>query len=223
MNNLFTKRTPIPWDHQSSDVFASWNWRTPHFSATIIAEGLQAKKMYSWKILDKSSGFPKPFDNGVEMSFKEATDVICETIAKAYPQKLGYQQYAGNLAYTFQISDGQKYDFSPAIGETVILVVREDDGSETIFTGLFDIVNYDFSITVGEISRLIPPLRVIDVKREFGMTSYIKSSNPNSAGRSKTNRIVYEEWTKGCTGKPGYRPGTTIHPPTAPYCSKHGV
>lgn len=216
---------PIPWDHKASAIVSSWTWTTPHFSVTIFAEGLQTKKMYNWKVLDLTSGTAVPFDSGVAYSFSEATDNILELIGKSYAPELGYQAYAGALATTFTIYDGKKYDFQPAIGEQVIARVYNAEGLEISLTGLFNIQNYDFTLRSSGQDIIIPPLKVIDILKEFGMSSIIKTQQEEDVapGRTRSGRIVYEEWRKGCTGKPGFKPGTTIHPIGAQYCSIHGV
>jgi hypothetical protein len=221
MNKTFEKQ-PIPWEHKSSAVVSSWTWTTTHFTVSIFAEGLSSRKMYNWKILDKSTGFPRPFDNGMAMSFNEAVEALLEVIGKGYARELGYLAYAGKFATTFQISDGKKYDFAGVIGESVVARVIDAEGSETVVTGLFDIHHYDFIISNGDNAMTVPPLKVIDILREFGMTSLIKTTSEEPT-RSRTGRIVHEEWRKGCTGKPGFRPGTTQHPPNAPYCSIHRI
>lgn len=213
---------PVPWNHKPGSMASSWSWDTPHFMVTIFAEGMSSRPMYNWKISDKTSGFIKTFDTGMDLSFNEAANNVLEIIGKSYPRTLGYQAYAGPLATTFMISDGKKYDFSPAIGEKVIMKVLDTNNREITLSGVFDISNYDFALTQGDGVLLIPPTQVIDILQEFGHSSYIKFGD-NSPSRSGTGRIVHEPWQKGCTGKPGFRPGTTVHPPGAEYCSIHGV
>jgi hypothetical protein len=220
--NKTLEREPIPWEHKSSEKLSTWTWTTDHFVVKMFAEGLSTRKVYNWKILDKSTGFPRPFDNGVNLTFNEAVDTILESIGKSYARELGYLAYAGKYATTFQIADGKKYDFASVIGESVVARVLDKDGNETVITGLFDIQNYDFVVSNGDNSVILPPLKVVDILREFGMTSLIKTTL-NEPTRSRTGRIVHEEWRKGCTGKPGFRPGTTQHSPSAPFCSIHGV
>jgi hypothetical protein len=223
--NKSNQKEPIPWDHQGgTGMSASWTWNTPHFTVTIIGEGLGGKTMYNWKILDLSSGFPRPFDNGIEMSFQTATESLLETVAKSYARELGYYSYAGDLGTTFQLADGKRYNLAKAIGEEVVLEIDSDSLGLEIYTGVFDILNYDFVLTSGETSLIISPRSVKDVKKEMGMTSYVNNKYAVSGPtQSKNRRIVHEEWRRGCTGKPGYHPGTTVHGPGSDYCSMHGV
>lgn len=214
---------PIPWDHKSSAIVSSWTWNTEHFTVTIFEEGLAARKMYNWKITDLSTGSPVIFDHGVAYDFSEAVDGILELIGKSYPAEYGYQAYAGKLATTFEISDGNKYDFRPAIGQSVIAKVYDADNKEITLTGIFNVLHYDFTLQSSGQTIILPPMKVIDILKEFGMSSLIKTTYGDQVARSKSGRIVYEEWQKGCTGKPGFKPGTTIHPPGSLYCSIHGV
>lgn len=214
---------PVPWIHKPSSLASSWTWDTPHFTVTIFAEGMMSKPMYNWKISDKSSGFSKPFENGIELSFAQAVNGVLEVIGKSYPRTLGYQAYAGALATTFTIADGKKYDFGSVIGETVILKALDADNREVTITGIFDIIHYEFAVSYGDSQLMIPPSQVVDVLKEFGRSSLIKYDRNSEPTRTSTGRIVHEEWQKGCTGKPGFRPGTTVHPPDAPYCSIHNI
>lgn len=217
---------PIPWEHLSSPLVSSWTWTTPHFVVTIIVEGVatgDGSRMYSWKVNDLSSGQSVPFDSGVEYSFKEATDAVLELVGKSYSPELGYQAYAGSLASTFTINDGKKYDFIGAQGQAVVVKAYDENNREVSLRGQFQIQNYDFLLkTVGGQTILVPPVKVIDVLQEYGLTSLIRDVVTQSS-RTSSGRIVYEEWTKGCTGKPGYKPGTTIHPPGSLYCTIHNV
>lgn len=223
MNKKYSTE-PIPWVHKPSNLVSSWLWETEHFIVNIFAEGLNTRPIYNWKISDKSSGYARIFETGADMSFNDATSSILEVIGKSYPRVLGYQAYTGALAATFTISTGKKHDFSNIIGETVVVKVLNSDNDEIIITGVFDIQNYDFTITNGDSVLLVPPTRVVDVLKEYGMLSLINvQSESDAATRSKSGRIVHEEWRKGCTGKPGFRPGTTNHPPGTDYCSIHHI
>lgn len=223
MNKKFSTE-PIPWVHKPSNLVSAWSWETEHFVVNIFAEGLNTKAIYNWKISDKSLGYTKMFETGADLSFNDSVNSILEVIGKSYPRILGYQAYAGALASTFVISTGKKHDFSNIIGETVVAKVLNSDNDEIILTGVFDIQNYDFTITNGDSILIVPPNRVVDVLKEYGMLSLINFDPEESKiARSKSGRIVHEEWRKGCTGKPGFRPGTTNHPPGADYCTIHHI
>lgn len=222
MNNRPT-RAPIPWVHKSNPIVSTWVWETPHFILSIFAEGLSAKKMYNWKIVDKSSGIPRAFDSAPAISFPDAVDAAIEVIAKSYARELGYQAYAGELATTFSIANGKSYDFAPVIGESVIMKAYDVDGSETLITGLFDLLNYDFVVyTNGSSGVVVPPNKVIDILKEYGMSSLL-NVHENGIKSSRKRGIIHEEWRKGCTGKAGFHAGTVEHGPNDKYCPIHGV
>ena len=222
MNNSLSRKS-IPWSHHTNPLVSSWIWETPHFILTIFAEGLSSKKMYNWKINDLSQGYSVPFDSAPAESFQASVDAAIEIIAKSYPRELGYQAYAGELATSFIIADGRKLNFASIVGESVILTARTADGEDSIINGLFNIRNYDILIQTGEDTGVIvPPERIVDVKKEFGSMS-ILDSLANNVKSTRNKRIFYQEWTKGCSGRPGFNPGTVEHGPNDPYCSIHNI
>lgn len=222
MNRSVTK-VPIPWVHNSSPLVTSWVWETSHFILTIFAEGLNTKKMYNWKINDKSKGFPIPFDSAPAESFQSAVDTAIEIIAKSYSREYGYQAYAGELATTFTIANGAKLNFAPIVGIMVIVIAKNAAGEETSTTGIFTIQNYDFVIqTTENTGVIIPPERVINISEEYGSMNILESLQ-NSVKTSRNKRIFYQEWVKGCTGRPGFNANTTEHAPNDPFCSIHNI
>jgi len=221
--NKMAKREHIPWDHVTNPLVSSWVWETEHFIVTIFAEGLNVKKMYNWKINDKSSGRPVPFDSAPAASFQASVDAAVEVIAKSYPRELGYQAYAGELATTFTIHDGRKLDFATLIGNSVTLTARNADGQNTLLNGIFDIRNYDITIQTDESTiSIIPPERIIDISKEYGSMSVLDSLTKNVKS-TRNKRIFYEEWRKGCSGRPGFNPGTVEHGPADEFCGIHNI
>lgn len=218
-----TARKPIPWIHNQNPLVTSWMWETDHFIVTIYAEGLTSRKLYNWKINDKSSGRPVPFDSAGVESFAASVDAAVEVIAKSYPRELGYQEYAGELATTFTVSDGRRVDLGKIIGDSVIIRAHDGYGGEQLIMGTFDIRNYDISIQTGENELVIvPPEKVIDIQKEYGSTSVLNSLG-NDIKSTKNKRIFHDEWRKGCTGKPGFNPGTVMHSPNDPFCPIHNI
>lgn len=224
MSNL-KHRTPIPWVHKQNPLVTSWVWETDHFIVTIYAEGISHKKMFNWKINDKSHGVPVPFDSSDAASFNASVEAALEVIGKSYPRNLGYQEYAGSLATTFKLNDGRSLDLSSLIGETVSLVAQNDSDlhEDILLTGMLDIEHYDVTIRTGEstVARVTPSY-IKDIRREFGMTSALDELG-NSVKASKNRRIFYEEWRRGCTGKPGFNAGTVEHTPNDPFCPIHNI
>jgi hypothetical protein len=216
-------RQPISWVHRSNPLITSWIWETPHFVLTIFAEGLNVKKMYNWKINDKSKGFPVPFDSAPAESFQASVDAAVEVIAKSYPRELGYQAYAGDLATTFTVGNGRRINFASLIGDMVVLTARNANNEDTLITGIFDIRNYDIVIQTGEATGVvIPPERVMAIHKEFGSTNVLDTL-ASDVKSSRNKRIFHEEWRKGCSGKPGFNAGTVEHAPNDPYCSIHNI
>lgn len=215
-------KEPIPWHIEDSSIFTSWIWETDHFVLTIFGEGSE-KKVFNWKIAEKSSGRPLVFDEGSGVSFKDCVDQSVEIIAKSWDRKLGYQKYAGDLATTFVIADGRKIDFSSLVGTTVTVTAKDSEGSHTILTGALDTHFYDIAISTDNTTlTIIPSRKIIDVKQEFGSVSAIDSLEVKGLG-SANKTVTRQAWVPGCTGKPGYHPGTTIHQHDDPYCSIHKV
>ena len=223
MNNKHVARKPIPWVHSSNPLVTSWIWETEHFIVTIYAEGLTSKKMYNWKINDKSQGRPVPFDSAAAESFNASVDGAIEVIGKSYPRDLGYQAYAGELATTFSVADGRRLNFAAVIGDAVILKAHDGQGGEAIITGIFDIQNYDIVVQTGDNSHIvIPPSKIIDIRKEYGSMSVLDSLDV-SVKTTKNKRIFHEEWRRGCTGKPGFNAGTVMHSPNDPFCPIHNL
>lgn len=223
MNNKL-KREPIPWVHKINPLVTSWTWETEHFIVVIYAEGLSEKKMYHWKISDKSSGQPVPFDSNQEVSFNACVDSVLEVIGKSYNRRLGYLAYAGDLATTFIIHDGRKLDLSPIVGQQVVVTLLDPDTNlEVQINGMFDIENYDAIVKTDEMSEArIAPISIIDIHKEFSSGSVLDSLT-NQVKTSRAGRIIYEEWKKGCTGRPGFNPGTVEHSPGDKYCPIHNL
>jgi hypothetical protein len=178
--------------------------------------------MYHWKINDKSSGRPVPFDSSDGDSFGDCVDMILEVIGKSYKRSFGYQEYAGALATTFKVSDGREINLGSLIGENVTLMARDDSSSEGIrISGMFDIEHYEVVIRTGEttISKVTPSY-IVDIQKEFGTRSAIDELD-GGVKASKNKSIFYEEWRRGCTGRPGFNSGTVEHNANDALCPLH--
>lgn len=217
-------RKPIPWVYTDGEIAKFWIWKTPEFEVRIFAEGrIGARTSFGWKITDLSRGREIPFDSSVATTFQEAVDTILEIIGKSYPRKLGYLTYAGDLATTFQIGTGQKLDFASFSGESVIVKIVADDGAETVLVGVLQVENYLIKVrSEDNIVTSFPPARIKDVQKQFGGIS-LSNREPSKAVGTKLKRVFHTEYTRGCTGRPGFLPHTVMHGPADEYCSIHKV
>lgn len=217
-------RKPVPWVYTDGNMVKFWNWKTPEFEVKVFAEGRTgARTSFGWKITDLSRGREIPFDSSVATTFQEAVDTILEIIGKSYPRKLGYLAYAGELATTFQIGTGQKIDFASFSGENVIVKIVADDGAETILVGVLQVENYLIKIRSDDnVVTSFPPARIKDVQKQFGGVSLTNREPPKAVG-TKLKRVFQTEYTRGCTGRPGFLPRTVMHGPADEYCSIHKV
>jgi hypothetical protein len=218
-------KKPIPWEFIDGDVAQFWIWTTPDFEVRIFAEGkLGGRVSFGWKITDKSQGRNIPFDSSMSPSFQEAVDTVLEIIGKSYPVKLGYRAYAGELATTFEISNGRKIDFAPLIGENVVIRILEEDGSEKILVGGLDVDKYSIQIrTDDSTATRFPPARIKDIQKQFGGASLINNPDSGRGTSTKLKRIFHSEFVRGCTGRPGFKAGTVMHSPGDIYCPIHNV
>lgn len=220
-----TTRKSIPWAMKSSALLNSWKWETPHFEVVILAEGIGEKKMYSWKIYDKSNGQPSLFETNVVADFAFAVDEVLEVIGKAYDRALGYQEYAGSLATTFKIFDNRTIDFARAIGRTVTVKIRNNDDAadDIILSGQLDVEHYDILLYSGEdaVTR-IPPNYIKYLSEEFSQLDMLGMLEVTKTP-SKTGRMVDGPWVKGCTGKPNILNTKVMHSPNSGYCPIHGI
>lgn len=226
MAKKLSYRKPVPWIHKQNPLVTSWVWDTPHFIATIFAEGMSAKKMFNWKINDKSTGVPVPFDSSTAKDYNEAAEAILEVVGKAYDRTLGYQDYAGDLATTFTVFDGKRINLAPLIGETISLLIynEEDENDDIQVTGQFDIRHYDVAVR-GDADTLvlINPAYIKSIRKEFYPRELIDEMYEEQQTVSKGRRVFHTEWKKGCTGRPGFKPGTTDHTPNDPFCPVHNI
>lgn len=200
----------MPWRYQEGGHLKAWYWKTDHFEADIHSDG----SSFAYRIRDSSSGHKRTIEEGRTTEFKKAQNKIVEVVAKSYPLKYGYRDYAGALATTFRISSGEPFDFGPYEGSRVILKVL-NQGKEQSFTGAISVENYRIKIT-GDNNKSfqIPPHMIISVNPEYGTVK-------RSAG-VKT-RTVEGRYFQGCTGKMGYRAGTVDHPANVEFCPIHHI
>lgn len=145
-------------------MFKTWEWETTHFLVRIIAEGeIGAGASYSWSITEKKDSKSFLFEQSISRSFREAELEVVETIAKSWDRKLGYSEYAGDLATTFETYGGEKINFENYLGEKVRLTFNNDDGLQ-IKTGLLGIKNYSILLKLDDGHIIvIPPAKIKEI------------------------------------------------------------
>lgn len=157
-------RKPVPWDYLDNNMFKTWTWETPHFLVRVIAEGeIGAGASFTWSISEKKNDKTYLFEQSTSRSFREAELEIVEIIAKSWDKKLGYSEYAGDLATTFEIYGGKKINFENYLGEKVRLTYNNDDGLQ-IKTGLIGIKNYSILLKLDDNQiMVIPPAKIKEI------------------------------------------------------------
>lgn len=202
---------PIPWSHQISDFGAVWRWETKHFVVTVNGD---ARSCY-FQIADKVSnpgGDPRPFQDGRTATFEQAELLIREVIGKAYKPALGYGQFAGSLATTFRLANGQDVDLGPYTGHMTVATILNPDGTTADYTGIARVEHYEL-VLAGDNTYRISPSYITGL-RIAGRT--VKTP---VAAKAKANRTVRGVVTPGCTGKAGFLPNTIEH--TGRICPVH--
>lgn len=159
-------RKPVPWDYLDNGMFKTWTWETPHFTARILAEGeIGAGASYTWSIHEKKDGKTFLFEQSTAQSFRECELEVVEIIAKSWEKKLGYSEYAGDLATTFEISGRTKVNFETYLGEKVRLTFNDDSGLQ-IKNGLLGIKNYSILLKLEDNHILvIPPAKIKEIAK----------------------------------------------------------
>lgn len=229
-------REPVDWQFVESASVQIWTWTTPHFEVRIFGEGTE-RRLYQWIINDRSNGADRMFEEGSSQSFHDAQDTVLEIIAKSYPQKLGYQQYAGALGTTYKLASGMPFDFGPLEGAQVVITYEDNDKKQATAIGALSLTNWAIRVrTDNTASVKIPPHRIVDIQSEgqrmLEATAAAALPGPSAgptviggrrARRSSSGKVFNEPYRKGCTGKPGMIPNTVIHTSTDAPCPIHGV
>lgn len=163
---MASDRKPVPWDYSDNGVYKIWEWETPHFIVKIIAEGeIGAGASYTWSITEKKDGKKYLFEQSTARSFREAELEVVEIIAKSWERRLGYSEYAGELATTFEISGAKKINFEQYLGEPVKVTFNNDDGLQ-VKNGLLGIKNYSILLKLENNQIIvIPPAKIKEIIR----------------------------------------------------------
>lgn len=210
-------RRAVPWIHATHPMFKTWSWETEHFEAKITLVGKTSG--YTWKVVDISGSSKDLLDLGETTSWKQAESDILELVGKAYPLKFGYGAYAGDLATTFTIKTGIKVNFAKYVGTTVIAEVFNKRNPERpqVIAGTLTVENFNIQIrTDNSQAVLLPPAFILNIRKEYD-PSKVEEYKTRKTGR----RVFQGEWRKGCTGSPGYVPGTVVHNPSDDFCPLH--
>lgn len=215
-------KKPVPWIFHDSPLMKAWEWRTEHFEVKIYSSG--ESSTLAWKVVDVSGGGPVTLETSESRSFSAAEEEILEIVGKSYPPVLGYWAYARELATTFVIKDGTKFDFGSYEGKETTLHVfnKKNPRMPIVITGVLHVTNFQITINPpNRTSIVIPPSFILTARKETVNRSQYSAKDSN-ARESNKRRIVHEEWRPGCTGQPGFAPNTVVHNVDDRHCPIHG-
>ena len=191
----------IPWAHSSSDFGSVWVWETKNFIVTVNGGGQSCYYVITNK--SQKENEIRPFADGRAATFREAEELIRETIGKAYNPSLGYQEYAGYFATTFRISNGERLDLGEYLNKEVEVQVINSVGKTDSYFGVVSVKNYELWLTKDNQVVKIPPAYIQKVMIPERIASKTLPSMPY---RSFTGTI-----TKECNGIMGKLEGTIEH------------
>lgn len=218
-----TEAEPIPWAFTDEPGILQWAWITDHLVARIIGREVDAQgratadmrviRSYHWEISDKirlNQGMPRLLLEGDTGDFDLAERLIREHVAKCYDPRLGYRRYAGALAFTFEISTGERVDVSSFIGSEVVVTTQASDGSQRATRGDFRVHGYRWRVTTGEEAYEIVPEHVLSIRNRSELAQQA-ASVVRIETYSGVGRIYREDPRPGCTGTAGFLPQTVDH------------
>lgn len=226
---------PIPWVYSDAPGILMWTWVTDHFVAAI--RGAQASvdpalaggadrivRSYAWELCDlvrRQQDLPRLLIEGTCSSFDEAEGLVREHVGKAYDTRLGYGLFAGPLATTFTIADGRRVDVGDLVGQRCTVTVLVEGGAQASVAGDLSVHHYRWRLRDGDDVYEITPEHVVEVRHRSQAADRAATvvSNQTYLG---FGRIYRDEWTRGCTGAPGFDQGTVDHV-GAPRCPLHEV
>ena len=205
-----TTLPPIPWKYTAGQIAGSfWTWETDHFIGTITTE---QRGFYWWlgDLVRAVEGVPLTVTEGRGGDFASAERDLREAVGKAYPQRLGYRMFAGALATTFILADGNRHNLGEFEGERVIVSVLTEPGTPAVsMVGTAHVVHYDLEIESGPGTfHRIRPVRIASVIREAGGKT---NGAVHASAWTGTGRIYRGKRGLGCEGTPGYLPDTIEH------------
>lgn len=177
---------PIPWAHSTAELGSVWRWETPDFFVVVNGDG----RSFYWVLSDTSvdpEAEAKVIGDGQAATFEQAERSIRETIGKAYPPRMGYLHFAGPLATTFVLADGQAHDLEEFIGRRVQVTIAERgwDGKEC--RGVASVEHYDLVLTTPEEITRISPSYIMKIEPDgVGSAPAVKQASLLEKGIIKT-------------------------------------
>ena len=235
---------PIPWVFTDMPGILMWTWVSDHFVARIAGAEITADaanaasegevapvaatagastrfvRSYNWDVADRirtHDGLPRMLIEGTTTTFEQAENLVREHVGKLYDPALGYRAYCGALANTFTLTDGSAVDVTSMIGTQCAVTVLNPDGSTRTLTGKLSVSGYRWHLTSVDTIMKILPEHAIEITNTTQVAerarSFARTDNYTGMGR-----IYSENPGLGCTGHPGYSPGTVDHAgePTCP-------
>jgi hypothetical protein len=220
---------PIPWTFTDSPGVLLWTWMTEHFvcrisgSEVVNEEDPERRfiRSYRWDVSDlmrTQQGLPRLLVDGTSASY-EAEAAIREHVGKLYDPRLGYRRYAGDLAFTFTLSTGERIDVSPYIGTKCAVTVLMPDGAQRTVSGDLDVDHYKWRLTTPEVFQEINPDHVVRIANRSELAERATALT-HLDSYSGIGRIYTEDPRAGCTGRPGFLVGTVDHA-GVPRCPIH--
>jgi hypothetical protein len=221
---------PIPWTFTDSPGVLLWTWITEHFVCRISGTEVENEadpgrrfiRSYQWNVSDlmrTHQGLPRLLVDGIATTFEGAEVAIREHVGKLYDPRLGYRKYAGELAFTFTLSTGERIDVSQYIGTKCTVTVLMPDGAQRTVTGDLDIEHYKWRLSSPEVTLDIVPDHVLKLSNRSEVAERATALT-HLDSYSGFGRMYREEPRPGCTGRAGFLMGTVDHA-GAPRCPIH--
>lgn len=226
---------PVPWIYSDAPGILMWTWLTDHFIAKITGSEVYASeagevngqrtiRSYSWELADlmrTHQEMPRVLIEGMASTFDEADALIREHVGKCYDVRLGYGRFAGSLANTFTLANGETLDTTPLLGTRCTITVLLPGGGSQQVQGDLSLEHYKWRVRDGEQILEITPEHVSSVvNRSEAASRAAKVVHLDTY--SGIARIYRDERKAGCTGTPGFMVGTVDHA-GAPRCPVHEV
>jgi hypothetical protein len=179
-------------------------------------------RSYRWDVSDlmrTQQGLPRLLIEGFASSFEEAESAVREHVGKCYDSRLGYRRFAGELAFTFTISTGERIDIGEYIGTNCAVTVLMPDGATRTVSGDLDVDHYKWRLSTAEAIMEIFPDHVVRISNRSEMAERATAIT-HLDSYSGIGRMYREDPRPGCTGRAGFMVGTVDHA-GAPRCPIH--
>jgi len=210
--------TPVPWRYHETGGLRVWNWETKHFYANITSDD---GGPFVWEVHDGSGRAPRLLASGETSTFTYAENAVREVVGKSYRPALGYLEFAGSLAMTFALANGQRIDLSPFLGHICSVTVLLEDRSTRAVHGQFSIYHYDVLLEQSNGTVLkIQPSSIVAISRETDQNPLKPGTEADSRWLG-VGRIYRGNTGDGCTGLAGFLNDTVDH--SGPLCPVHEV